>query len=114
MHDFKIRWHFNSATALLMELVNEIQAQEPLEDGVRPEVAREVFELLILMLASHGAAPGRRGYGKSSATRKRHFGARRHGLSLCRNWPPKIRWKLWFRVNGRVRGESPHGSWAGP
>jgi len=50
-NDFETRWHFNSATALLMELVNEIQAQEPLEDGVRPEVRKEVFELLILMLA---------------------------------------------------------------
>ncbi len=50
-NDFDTRWHFNSATALLMELVNEIQAQEPLEEGVRPEVAREVFELLTLMLA---------------------------------------------------------------
>ncbi len=50
-HDFETRWHFNSATALLMELVNEIQKQEPLEEGVRPEVARKVFELLTLMLA---------------------------------------------------------------
>jgi leucyl-tRNA synthetase len=49
-HDFDARWHFNSATAQLMELVKEIHAQEPLEDGVRPEVAREVFELLTLML----------------------------------------------------------------
>jgi leucyl-tRNA synthetase len=49
-HDFETRWHFNSATALLMELVNEIHAQEPLEDGMRPEIAKEVFELLILML----------------------------------------------------------------
>jgi leucyl-tRNA synthetase len=49
-HDFETRWHFNSATALLMELVNEIHAQEPLENGVRPEIAKEVFELLIMML----------------------------------------------------------------
>jgi leucyl-tRNA synthetase len=49
-HDYDSRWHFNSATALLMELVNEIHTQEPLDDGVRPEVAREVFELLTLML----------------------------------------------------------------
>jgi leucyl-tRNA synthetase len=49
-HDFETRWHFNSATALLMKLVNEIQAQEPLEGSVRPEIAKEVFELLILML----------------------------------------------------------------
>jgi leucyl-tRNA synthetase len=50
-HDFETRWHFNSATALLMELINEIHAQEPLEDGMRPEVAKEVLELLTLMLA---------------------------------------------------------------
>ena len=50
-NDFESRWHFNSATALLMTLVNEIQSQEPLEEGVRPEIAREVFELLTLMLA---------------------------------------------------------------
>jgi leucyl-tRNA synthetase len=49
-HDFETRWHFNSVTALLMELVNEIHLQEPLEEGVRPEIAKEVFELLIMML----------------------------------------------------------------
>ncbi len=49
-HDFETRWHFNSATALLMELINEIQSQEPLEEGVRPKIAKEVFELLTLML----------------------------------------------------------------
>ncbi|HXY23453.1 MAG TPA: leucine--tRNA ligase [Candidatus Acidoferrum sp.] len=49
--DFESRWHFNSAIALIMELSNEIYAQEPLEDGVRPEVQKEVLELLTLMLA---------------------------------------------------------------
>ena len=34
-----------------MELTNEIYAQEPLEKGVRPEIRREVLELLTLMLA---------------------------------------------------------------
>jgi leucyl-tRNA synthetase len=49
-HDFETRWHFNSATALLMELVNEIHEREPLQEGVRPEIAKEVFEMLIMML----------------------------------------------------------------
>jgi leucyl-tRNA synthetase len=49
--DFETRWHFNSAIALIMELTNEIYAQEPLEDGVRLEVRKEVLELLTLMLA---------------------------------------------------------------
>jgi leucyl-tRNA synthetase len=50
-HDFESRWHFNSATALLMALVNEIYDQEPLEEAMRPEVLKEVLELLVLMLA---------------------------------------------------------------
>jgi leucyl-tRNA synthetase len=50
-NDFETRWHFNSAVALVMELVNELQAQEPLEKNARPEVVKEVFELLTLMLA---------------------------------------------------------------
>jgi leucyl-tRNA synthetase len=50
-HDFETRWHFNSAIALLMELVNVIHNQEPLSDGVRPPVIKEVLELLTLMLA---------------------------------------------------------------
>ncbi len=49
--DFEVRWHFNTSVALLMELVNEIQAQEPLEQECRPEVAREVFEITALLLA---------------------------------------------------------------
>jgi len=50
-NDFESRWHFNSATALLMELVNEIYAQEPLEEGASAAVLKEVFDLLILMMA---------------------------------------------------------------
>jgi leucyl-tRNA synthetase len=49
--DFETRWHFNSAIALIMELTNEIYLQEPLEKDVRPEVRKEVLELLTLMLA---------------------------------------------------------------
>ncbi len=49
--DFETRWHFNSAIALIMELTNEIYACEPLDQGVRPEVSKEVLELVTLMLA---------------------------------------------------------------
>src|SRR5438105_6849467 len=49
--DFETRWHFNSAIALIMALANEISDHEPLEQGVRPEVRKEVLELLTLMLA---------------------------------------------------------------
>ncbi len=49
--DFETRWHFNSAIALIMELTNEIYAHEPLDEGVRPEIRKELLELLTLMLA---------------------------------------------------------------
>jgi leucyl-tRNA synthetase len=49
--DFETRWHFNSAIAQIMELTNAIYAAEPLHEGVRPEVQKEVLELVTLMLA---------------------------------------------------------------
>ncbi len=47
--DFESRWHFNSAIALIMDFYNESHA--PLEQGVRPEIAKHVLEMLTLMLA---------------------------------------------------------------
>src|SRR5260221_10655873 len=49
--DFEGRWHFNSAIAQIMELVNAIYAAEPLDDGVRLAVQKEMLELVTLMLA---------------------------------------------------------------
>jgi leucyl-tRNA synthetase len=50
-NDFEARWHFNTSVALVMELVNELQAQEPLDADVSPAVAKNVIEVLVLMLA---------------------------------------------------------------
>jgi len=49
--DFEKRWHFNSAIALIMELLNEIYAQEPLEENIRPAAMKEILEIVTLMLA---------------------------------------------------------------
>jgi leucyl-tRNA synthetase len=49
--DFEGRWHFNSAIALIMEMMNAIYVAEPLDEGVRPAVQKEVLELVTLMLA---------------------------------------------------------------
>jgi leucyl-tRNA synthetase len=46
--DFETRWHFNSAIAQIMELTNAIYATE---NSVRPEVMKEVLEIVTLMLA---------------------------------------------------------------
>jgi leucyl-tRNA synthetase len=48
--DFETRWHFNSAIAQIMELTNEIYLAEPLENGVRPEIRKEVLQILTLLL----------------------------------------------------------------
>ena len=49
--DFETRWHFNSAIAQIMDLTNAIYAAEPFQEGVRPEIQKEVLELVTLMLA---------------------------------------------------------------
>jgi leucyl-tRNA synthetase len=49
--DFEVRWHFNASIALIMELVNELHAQEPLNEGANPAVVKRVLEMLVLMLA---------------------------------------------------------------
>ncbi len=49
--DFEARWHFNTSVALIMELVNTLHDHEPLDKHARPEVLRQVLELLTLMLA---------------------------------------------------------------
>jgi leucyl-tRNA synthetase len=50
-NDFESRWHFNTSVALIMELVNEIHAQEPLDSDVSPIVLKRVLTILVLMLA---------------------------------------------------------------
>jgi leucyl-tRNA synthetase len=49
-NDFEARWHFNASIALVMELVNEIHAQEPLEEGVSPAILKRVLGITTLML----------------------------------------------------------------
>jgi leucyl-tRNA synthetase len=49
--DFEARWHFNTSVALIMELVNKLQDNEPLDKQVRPGILKQVLELLTLMLA---------------------------------------------------------------
>jgi len=48
--DFELRWHFNASIALIMELVNELNAREPLDAGLSSAVLKKVLEILVLML----------------------------------------------------------------
>ena len=47
-NDFEVRWHFNTSVALVMELVNEFYAQEPLEEGVSSAILKRVLGITTL------------------------------------------------------------------
>ncbi len=50
-NDFDVRWHFNTSVALVMELVNEIQGQEPLDVDLSAAVLKRVLMALVLMIS---------------------------------------------------------------
>ncbi|HXJ18491.1 MAG TPA: class I tRNA ligase family protein, partial [Candidatus Polarisedimenticolia bacterium] len=50
-NDFQSRWHFNTSIALIMELVNEFTAQEPLDQEISPALLKQLLAVLLLMLA---------------------------------------------------------------
>jgi len=50
-NDFEVRWHFNTSVALIMELFNEFQAQEPLEVDASPVIVKRALMILVLMLS---------------------------------------------------------------
>ena len=50
-NDFESRWHFNTSVALVMELINELHAQEPLDVDVSPVILKRVLQVLVLMLS---------------------------------------------------------------
>jgi leucyl-tRNA synthetase len=50
-NDFEHRWHFNKSIALLMELVNELHAAEPLNVDLNPVILKRILDVMALMLA---------------------------------------------------------------
>ena len=50
-NDFEVRWHFNTSVALVMELVNELYAQEPFDADISPNILKRALSILALMLA---------------------------------------------------------------
>jgi leucyl-tRNA synthetase len=103
--DFESRWHFNSAIALLMELTNEIYAQEPLEENIRPDVRKEVLELLTLMLAPmtpHLAEEMWEMLGNSEGIWKTSWPVLQTAqLEIAKNDEVEVV----IQINGRVRGK---------
>jgi leucyl-tRNA synthetase len=101
-NDFEVRWHFNSSVALLMELVNEIHAQEPLDVDISPMILKRVLEGLLLMLAP--MAP------HISEELWQMLG-HQQGLT-CSKWPAyreelarEEQFEVIIQINGRLRGK---------
>jgi len=100
--DFDKRWHFNTSVALIMELMNLLEANEPLTEKARPEVVKRVLELLIVMLAP--MAP-------HLAEELWEMLGHKEGLS-AEKWPQyseelaeEEQVEVVIQINGRVRGK---------
>jgi leucyl-tRNA synthetase len=104
-NDYERRWHFNTSVAAIMELVNELYAQEPLTgeaDAVRPEVLREVLELLVLMMgpmAPHIAEELWQKLGHTELLARSAWPAYREDLAA------EEQSEIVIQINGRLRGK---------
>ena len=101
-NDFESRWHFNTSVALIMELVNELQAQEPLETDCSPMILKRVLSALILMLSPitpHIAEELWEMLGNSPGITKQEWPAYREDLARDEEFEVPI------QINGRVRGK---------
>jgi leucyl-tRNA synthetase len=100
--DFEVRWHFNSSIALIMEYYNEIHAQEPLDQGARPEIVKQLVELLVLMLAPitpHVCEELWETLGHSGGLRSVQWPEFREDLAK------EEQFEVVIQINGRVRGK---------
>ena len=50
-NDFESRWHFNTSVALLMELMNALHEQEPLDFELSPVILKRILQVVVLMLS---------------------------------------------------------------
>ncbi len=110
-NDFEARWHFNTSIALIMELVNELTAQEPLDREVAPAVLKRVLSALVLMLSPmtpHIAEEMWEILGNPGTI---SAGGRTPGSGMA-VWPPyredltqEEQVEIIIQINGRVRGK---------
>ena len=100
--DFETRWHFNTSIALIMELVNDLAAQEPLEQDVAPATLKRVFDGLVLMLsplAPHIAEELWEMLGHADGVYSQQWPAYREDLAR------EEQVEIVIQINGRVRGK---------
>ncbi|MFY9529687.1 MAG: leucine--tRNA ligase [Candidatus Acidiferrales bacterium] len=101
-NDFEVRWHFNASVALVMELANLLQAEEPLEVDAGPEVVKKVMEMLVLILdpmAPHIAEELWQILGHSGGLGQVRWPAYREDLAR------EEQFEVIIQINGRLRGK---------
>jgi leucyl-tRNA synthetase len=100
-NDFQSRWHFNTSIALIMELVNEFSAQEPLDQDVSPVILKRLLAVLVLMLAPmtpHIAEELWEMLGHSGGLAREKWPSYREDLTR------EEQVEIPIQINGRVRG----------
>ena len=101
-NDFESRWHFNTSVALVMELVNELQSQEPLDAECSPLILKRVLSALILMLSPitpHIAEELWQMLGNSTGLTTQKWPVYREDLTR------EEQFEVIIQINGRVRGK---------
>jgi leucyl-tRNA synthetase len=101
-NDFESRWHFNTSVALVMELVNELQAQEPLDSDCSLVILKGTLAILALMLSPmtpHIAEELWEMLGNSGGLSKEKWPAYREDLTR------EERLEVIIQINGRLRGK---------
>ncbi len=102
-NDFEARWHFNTSIALMMELVNEIHAQEPLDEGVSPAILKRVLADYHADAFTHDAAHRRGDVGNAGESQndipRRKWPAYREDLTR------EEQIEVIIQINGRLRGK---------
>jgi len=101
-NDFESRWHFNTSVALVMELVNELQAQEPLDVDLSPVILKRILEVLALMLAPmtpHIAEELWETLGNSGGIARAKWPRYREDLTR------EEQFEVVIQINGRLRGK---------
>jgi leucyl-tRNA synthetase len=101
-NDFESRWHFNTSIALIMELVNEIVAQEPLDQDISPAILKRVLATMVLMLSPmtpHIAEEMWAMIGSAGTISREKWPAYREDLTR------EEQVEIIVQINGRLRGK---------
>jgi len=101
-NDFEVRWHFNTSVALIMELVNALYEQEPLDQDVSPTILKRVLAVLVLMLSPmtpHIAEEMWEMLGNSGTISRQKWPAYREDLTR------EEQIEIIIQINGRLRSK---------